>query len=337
MSTTSDDLLHLKASEAAIEALRGSGFAILANSQMANELTELVKGSVKQSLAARRGSRSTGFGNLVSEAVANVDRVIGQLTPAQQAAARAGIDPANPAAVHAFLARFAPEHGGHIHLASRGDPSGARFDRIDGIAGNWSTPAGMAKMRDYAIQIGVPWAANNPDLLRLGPSALQVLADSHLRQSVYNRMTAPAEGGLTPREVVSIARWAKDNGRDANELGNAISDVNKGLNSDEKKQHNAAIMGVVQAKPPEQAEAKRKYKQTMDDLAVKHPELKPAIDKERRTFQQKTQQVHKAETNATAATEKTGATLSALNSTPPPASQGSAKPAAAKPATQPSH
>jgi hypothetical protein len=116
--TPVDDTLRSKSSEAAVDALRGAGFVTLANSAMAAQLTDLVENAVKLTPRERLASASSGSGIFAETAQANVNRVIGALTPDQQAALKAGINPADQAAVLAYAARIAAAGGATLTSAS---------------------------------------------------------------------------------------------------------------------------------------------------------------------------------------------------------------------------
>lgn len=69
--------------------------------------------------------------------------------------------------------------------------SGARFDKLENNEKvDWSSDAGMSRTRTLTAQLGMPWAANNPDLLRLGPEAIKALADVHFQKASYDRLIA---------------------------------------------------------------------------------------------------------------------------------------------------
>ena len=70
-------------------------------------------------------------------------------------------------------------------------------------------------MRDHAHRCGVGWMANNPELLRLGPAAIELFARTNFERQSYERLR---EAGFEPRDAVNIARFAERNGVDANRL-----------------------------------------------------------------------------------------------------------------------
>ena len=78
-----------------------------------------------------------------------------------------------------------------------------------------------------ADHLNLGWAKNNPELLRLGPSAIQALADAHFREESYKRLTR--EALFSAKDVVTVATFAKKTRQDANDLANTIVDSNKAL------------------------------------------------------------------------------------------------------------
>jgi len=75
-------------------------------------------------------------------------------------------------------------------------------------------------MRDYAHSCGVGWMANHPDLLRLGPGAIETLARTRFRQETYRSLR---EAGFEARDALGIARFAERTGQDANRVGQDIA------------------------------------------------------------------------------------------------------------------
>jgi hypothetical protein len=160
--------------------------------------------------------------------------------------------------------------------ASDSNASSARYDGMAlGAKGDWSSAAGQAYMRDYAMQHGLPWAANNPDLLRLGPSAIKALADVHLSQQSYDRVTKDA--AFRPQDVVTLAKFAKEKNVDANAAATAISDVGKGLTPEEKEALRKGLLPYM-SKPNDQ-KAQQRANEALDEVGRKHPGRKPEIEK----------------------------------------------------------
>ena len=149
--------------------------------------------------------------------------------------------------------------------------SSASFDSI-GANGNWNTPAGMAQMRDYALQKGVSWAANNPEILKLGPAAIDVLARTGLRKEVYTGLTKDA--GLSSKGAIGIADILHKNGKDPNTAG---EEVKKNLIDINNQAYTHAVdeLGKVQMNPnatEEQKQAAReRTRQTGEEAGKADP------------------------------------------------------------------
>jgi hypothetical protein len=74
--------------------------------------------------------------------------------------------------------------------------------------------AEMRSAQTLAHSLGMPWAANNQDLLRLGPQAIHTLHQAQVREEVFRRAR---EAGVSASTAVRIADRARRSGRDANE------------------------------------------------------------------------------------------------------------------------
>ncbi len=106
----------------------------------------------------------------------------------------------------------------------RAGSSGARYSEIGGGYGNAEITRVMQQAHYEAVRLGIPWAANQPELLRLGPSAVKAIADVQLKQQSYQRLTKEAH--FAAKDVVTLATYAKAKGiADANPLANATADV----------------------------------------------------------------------------------------------------------------
>jgi hypothetical protein len=105
--------------------------------------------------------------------------------------------------------------------ASAGD-TGARFDAMY-TGTDWSSEAGQRYMRDYARRCGMGWAGDHPDLLRMGPAAIQALRDANFRRESFRRLR---DAGFDRREAarlaVDISRYATRHGLDANRMAEEV-------------------------------------------------------------------------------------------------------------------
>jgi hypothetical protein len=212
------------------------------------------------------------------------------------------------------------------------DPSSARYDGMAlGAKGDWSSPAGQAYMRDYAMQQGLPWAANNPELLRLGPAAIKVLADVHLSQQTYDGLTK--EAAFRAKDVVTVAKFAKETNTDPNDLGNTLKQNNRALATDENGKVDQKVLESLRdaqteyMAAPNKPGAKEKLLKTFKSYMDK-PAKKPPAEEILRVLQVQTgkelDQKQKTENAATTMQNAATTTQNDLNAfdsaEPPPAS-----------------
>ncbi len=210
---------------------------------------------------------SPGSGVLGTSAAAAVNQFVSSLTPSQREAVKAGVNPLDAAAMMKFSAMLNPDAGNFARLAGRdAAASGARYDGM-GPQGFTQT---QIQARDLAIKSGLSWAANNPDLLRLGPSAIQALADVHLQKESYERFK---QGGLTDKGIVHGARWAKRNGIDFNQYSRTYESTQTLLAPADQQANSQAVerffkvMGEENAPTPAQEEAaKTEFNQSMEQI-----------------------------------------------------------------------
>ncbi|OQW54887.1 MAG: hypothetical protein A4S14_14640 [Proteobacteria bacterium SG_bin9] len=170
----------------------------------------------------------------------------------------------------------------------RGAASGARYD---GINGGGLNPT-QIQTRNYAIQQGVMWAADNPEILKLGNSAIDIIKQTQLRKDVFDGLTKDA--GLSAKGAVGIAKIAKDRGEDANQVGQEVTNSLRQMNDrgvtgavDERarleldpkatqEQKDAASQKVDEAldtavaRDPSKAEAAEKLKKRLGTAAKKN-------------------------------------------------------------------
>jgi hypothetical protein len=156
---------------------------------------------------------------------------------------------------------------GEGDAGGRSGSSGNRFAEIDKT---------IMQAREMAMTHNMPWVANNPDLLRLGPSAVKALADVHLREETYRRLTKEAD--FKAKDVVTLSKYAKEKKVDANELGGAVADVNKDLTKTERERHNKALLEFMGAKPEDAKAARAKLDKVHEDISHAHPERKPKLE-----------------------------------------------------------
>ena len=102
------------------------------------------------------------------------------------------------------------------------------FARLTELGGNTSTE--MARTIDQAryeaIKLGIPWAANNPDLLRLGSGAIKAIAETNLKEAGYKALREGSH--YQAQDIVAFAKHSKIRGFDAENAAHATRDLVQG-------------------------------------------------------------------------------------------------------------
>lgn len=145
-----------------------------------------------------------------------------------------------------------------------------------GLPGEWTT----AKLQGLAEKLGVGWAANNPELLRLGQAAIQALADVHLKQENYQRLIG--EFGLTSKETVETAKHAKKAGVDLNATTEQAAEVRHQLPADQQKTFTDSIRGFMPHIGEQKAQ--EKFNGEMESIKRKSPATAPQIEELQKTL-----------------------------------------------------
>lgn len=129
-------------------------------------------------------------------------------------------DPRSPAALTLAAERdkLAGADGGNSIAARLLRADMERAERIassaryDGLGGSERLSPGdlqnMASARSLAVSLGMPWALNNPELLRLGAGAIKTLHDAGVQKERFERMTGD-KVGFRAATAVDIAAFAK--------------------------------------------------------------------------------------------------------------------------------
>jgi hypothetical protein len=214
------------------------------------------------------------------------------------------------------LNRFA-----NMAMAMReGAGSSARYEN----AGLQNLTQIQMQARDLAVKSGLGWAADNREILSLGPAGIKALADVQLRQDSYERFR---HGGLAPKDIVEGARWAKKNGIDYNEASRAYEGTHQQLNEADKREHGKAVQGLFNshsAPPAEQEAAKKEFNEKMDGIKKRNPSAAPQIEHEQKVLKTQQRQERAATIKAKAATSENDDLLASLNA---PTASASAAPA----------
>jgi hypothetical protein len=215
------------------------------------------------------------------------------------------------------------ERGG----GERAGASSARFDEMGTASGTgtyWSTPMGLSDMRALALSQGLGWAANVPDLLRLGPTAIQALADVKLKQESYEHLTKKFE--LTPKETVQTAIEAKKRGVDLNGLAETADKIDQYLPPEQRPEFRRGVREFLPRM--NDAEAQKSFNAKIDRWKQNNPHLAPEMEKLRKDLKiEQKDSVLQKKSEVKAAAAKVDA-FDGLDATEPASSTA---PAAAKP------
>lgn len=123
-------------------------------------------------------------------------------------------------------------------LGRRGADSGSpsSFARTAEMGGTVSaeTARMMDQARGEAMRLGMPWALNNPELLKLGAGAIKTLHEAGVRRETFERMTSDRVG-IRAETAVNFAGWAKREKltpEQTNRLMDRTSDLHESLTRD---------------------------------------------------------------------------------------------------------
>lgn len=102
------------------------------------------------------------------------------------------------------------------------------FARLTELGGATSTEMARAieQARSEAFRLGIPWAANNPDLLRLGPAAIKAIAATNLKEAGYKALREGSH--YQTQDIVTFAKHSKIRGFDAENAAHATRDLVQG-------------------------------------------------------------------------------------------------------------
>jgi hypothetical protein len=351
VTESEDQVRNLKASQSVEAAFQAAGIPSPPG-DIAAIITNHVKSEIQTLPLSQVANMSPGSGPLGTSAIAAVNQFVSSLTPSQREAVKAGVNPMDASAMMKLGGLFKSDANNFGRLAGRDgvEGSSARFDGI-GTQGFTQT---QLQARDLATKLGLGWATNNPDLLRLGPSAIQALADVHLQKESYERFK---NGGLSDKAIVGGARWAKRTGTDYNEASKTYEAVQQALPAADQQAHSRAVEQYFKTvgtdKPPtpavEQA-AKDTFNKAVEPIKQRNPQATEQIEREQKvlkTLKQEertvTANVDNKEATADAKDARADALLAALAGNgagsaatrkpekPTPASSSQVKPDIAKP------
>ncbi len=210
--------------------------------------------------------------------------------------------------------------------------SGARYD---GMGGERLSPAdlqNMASARSLAVSLGMPWALNNPELLKLGPAAIKTLHEAGVQKERFERMTGDRVG-FRAATAVDIAAFAKKHNLTPEQTNALFDRINNGVE---------IISGGNKAVQRELDEATRRYvtgpdtpesRKALEDSYKKHattPEAQKAAVETPKAIIEATQREATAVVKADAAVVANQGDLD-----DPPAKKPDGQPAAAVQKTAP--
>jgi hypothetical protein len=283
VTESEDQVRNLKASQSVEAAFQAAGIPSPPG-DIAAIITNHVKSEIRTLPLSQVANMSPGSGPLGTSAIAAVNQFVSSLTPSQREAVKAGVNPLDAAAMMKLGGPFKSDANNFGRLSGRDgiDGSSARFEGM-GTQGFTQT---QIQARDLAIKLGLGWATNNPDLLRLGPSAIQALADVHLQKESYERFK---NGGLSDKAIVGGARWAKRTGTNYNEFSKTYDATHQALPESDQKAHSQAVEQYFKAvgseKPPTPAEeeaAKDTLNKAMEPIKQRNPQAAPKIEREQK-------------------------------------------------------
>ncbi len=170
--------------------------------------------------------------------------------------------------------------------------SGARYD---GMGGERLSPVdlqNMASARSAAISLGMPWALNNPELLKLGAGAIKTLHEAGVQKERCERMVGD-KVGFRAATAVDIAAFAKKHNLTPEQTNALFDKISNGVE---------IISGGNKAIQRELDEATRKYvtgpdtpeaRKALEDTYKKHadtPEKREAAETTTKALQAAAQQ-----------------------------------------------
>lgn len=278
-----DEITREHVAQAIIQLMRGQGGNGQVDQALAGTLAGQVLVDVKKLFVGKSPTQlgsDPAFRSLVTTHLSTATP-IDQAAERRAIAERANVTSADFAAAtrgqdrHAANGRFSAIITGDI--VERG-----REALPDGQAANgnltFEQARNMAAARAMASELGMPWAANNPELLKLGPAAIKTLHEAGVQRERFERMTGD-KVGFRASTAVAIAAFAKRHNltpEETNQLYDKISNgaeiVSGGNRAIQRELDQATNAYVTGADTPE---ARDKLRQAWDKHADT-PEKKAA-------------------------------------------------------------
>jgi hypothetical protein len=175
----------------------------------------------------------------------------------------------------------------------------------------------MAAARAMATQLGMSWAANHTDLLKLGPAAIKALHDVGVQRERFERMTGD-KVGFKAETAVAIARFAKRHNLTPEQTNRLYDDISKGAeivsggNKHIQRELDQATREYVSG--PDTPEAREKFQKAWGKHA-KTPEQQQAASQATQAVIDAAAQAKAKEARAEVAEQKVAADVAKRNDT----------------------
>ena len=159
----------------------------------------------------------------------------------------------------------------------------------------------MQEARGEAIRLGMPWAANNQDLLRLGAPAIRTLHEAGVQRQTFERMTSD-KVGIRAATAVNFAAWARRHNmtpEQTNRLMNNTSDLHERLSAGRPAEERREVQRDLDASfgrflaRPNTPEARR----ALEDDRMRHART----EQDRQHIRENTRELERASHNHAAA------------------------------------
>lgn len=202
-------------------------------------------------------------------------------------------------------------HGQYAALGVGGPNGRATSAQDGGTSGNGKEMSSFERQQKeladkayfLAGKLYLDWAQSNPGLLRLGPAAIQALADSQLKEDGYKRLKSGM--GFDDKTIVEGAHYMNRHHLNYQNAAEAIDEVNKGLKPEEQTLYRGAIGGLFHAKPgAEEQKAQAHVTEVTEGFKKAHPELTDKIDKANRALAIQSKAEHRANAIRTSEIQK---------------------------------
>lgn len=169
--------------------------------------------------------------------------------------------------------------GGNSGYRLRDLPDSTRMDRV------------MLDAQAIALKTpGLEWAAHHPDLLRLGPAAMETFAKMKFERDSYLALSRDA--GASAKEIhafVHAAKEAKVKPEELNDLAKKFGATSQGLTPEEQKRRMDQMTEwmTLLGKDPAKAAAKmEEMRKERDELVKRHPDKASAASAEEKAQQE---------------------------------------------------